>query len=44
LEPTPKNAKIATNVEIKEETEDEYEVKEILNSERISGRPYYLVK
>lgn len=44
LEPAPKNAEIATNVEIEDETENEYEVEEILNCDRISGRPHYLVK
>jgi hypothetical protein len=44
LEPAPKNAEIATNIEIEEETENEYEVEEILNLERISGKPHYLVK
>jgi hypothetical protein len=33
LEPIPKNAEIATNIEIEEETKNEYKVKEILNLE-----------
>jgi transposase InsO family protein len=44
LEPAPENAKIATNVQIEEESEDEYEVEEILDRQRISGKPHYLVK
>jgi hypothetical protein len=32
------------NVEIAEETENEYEVEEILEARRISGRPHYLVR
>ena len=44
LEKAPQNAEIATNVEIEEETENEYEVEEILATERISGQPHYLVK
>jgi hypothetical protein len=31
-------------VELEEETENEYKVKEILDINKISGRPYYLVK
>jgi hypothetical protein len=44
LEKVPKNAEIATNIEIEEETEDEYKVKEILVTNKISEKPYYLVK
>jgi hypothetical protein len=44
LEPAPKNAEIATNVEIEEETENEYEVDKILEMKRISGKPHYLVR
>jgi transposase InsO family protein len=44
LEPAPKNAKIAENVEIDDDTEQEYEVEEILSHKRVSGKPYYLVK
>jgi hypothetical protein len=44
LEPAPKNAKIAENVEIDDDTEQEYEVERILDHKRISGKPYYLVK
>jgi hypothetical protein len=44
LEPAPKNAKIAENVEINDDTEQEYEVEQILNDKRVSGKPYYLVK
>ena len=44
LEKAPKSAKIATNIEIGEETENEYKVEEILDTNKISGKPYYLVK
>jgi hypothetical protein len=44
LEKAPKNAEVATNIEIEEETENEYKVKEILDINKISRRPYYLVK
>ena len=44
LEPVLKNAKLATNIEIKEETENEYKVKEVLEIKRISRKPYYLVR
>ena len=44
LEKAPKNAEIATNVEIGEETENEYKIEEILDTNKISRKPYYLVK
>jgi hypothetical protein len=44
LEPAPKNAKIAENVEINDNTEQEYKVEKILNHKQVSGKPYYLVK
>jgi hypothetical protein len=44
LEPAPKNAKIAENMEIDDDTEQEYKVKEILSHKQVSGKPYYLVK
>jgi hypothetical protein len=44
LEKAPKNAEVATNIEIEEETENEYKVKEILDINKISRRLYYLVK
>jgi hypothetical protein len=44
LEPAPKNAKITENVEINDDTEQEYEVEQILDDKRVSGKPYYLVK
>jgi hypothetical protein len=44
LEKAPNNAEIATNVEIEEETENEYKVEQILDTNKISGKPYYLVK
>jgi hypothetical protein len=44
LEKVPKNAEIATNIKIEEETENEYKVEAILASNKISGKPYYLVK
>mgnify|MGYP002717984364 FL=1 len=44
LEPAPKNARIAENVEINDDTEQEYEVERILDHRRISGKSHYLVK
>jgi hypothetical protein len=44
LEKAPKNAEIATNIEIEEETENEYKVERILDTNKISRKPYYLVK
>jgi hypothetical protein len=44
LEPALENAKIAKNVEINDDTEQEYEVEQILDDKRVSGKPYYLVK
>ena len=44
LEKAPKNAEIATDVEIEEETEDKYKVKKILKINKVSGKPCYLVK
>jgi hypothetical protein len=44
LEPVLENAELATNIEIKEETENEYKVEKILEIRRISGRPHYLVR
>jgi hypothetical protein len=44
LEPAPENAENATNVQIESESEDEYEVEEILDRQRISRKPHYLVK
>jgi hypothetical protein len=44
LELAPKNAKIAENVEIDDDTKQEYEVEKILNHKQVSGKPYYLVK
>ena len=44
LEPILNNAKLMINIEIKEETENEYKVKEILEIKRISGKPHYLVR
>jgi hypothetical protein len=44
LEPAPKNAKITENMEIDDDTKQEYEVEKILNHKRVSGKPYYLVK
>lgn len=44
LEPAPENAKLATNIEIEKETENEYKVERILNIKHINGRPHYLVK
>jgi hypothetical protein len=44
LETAPENAELATNVEIEEETENEYEVENVLSMKRVSGKPHYLVK
>jgi hypothetical protein len=44
LEPAPENAKITENVEINDDTEQEYEVEQILDDKRVSGKPYYLMK
>jgi hypothetical protein len=44
LEPALENAKIAENVEINDDTEQEYEVEQILDNKQVSGKPYYLVK
>jgi hypothetical protein len=44
LEPAPKNATITENVEINDDTEQEYEVKQILDNKQVSGKPYYLMK
>jgi hypothetical protein len=39
-----KNTIITKNMEIDDNTEQEYEVKQILNNKQVSGKPYYLVK
>lgn len=44
LEPAPKNAKIPTNVEIEESTDEEYEVERVCRVKRVNGKPLYLVK
>jgi hypothetical protein len=44
LEKAPNNAKIATNIKIEEETENEYKVEDILDTNKISRKPYDLVK
>ena len=44
LEPAPKNTKITENMEIDDDTEQEYEVKEILSHKQVSEKPYYLIK
>jgi hypothetical protein len=44
LELAPENAKIAENVEINDDTEQEYEVERILNHKQVSRKPYYLIK
>ena len=36
LEKAPKNAEIATNIEIKEEIENEYKVKETLETNKLA--------
>jgi hypothetical protein len=44
LEPAPTNAKLAEKIEIENEEEREYKVKEILDSRKVRGRAQYLVK
>jgi hypothetical protein len=44
LKKAPRNAEVATNIEIEEETENEYEVKRILRINKVSEKPYYLMK
>jgi hypothetical protein len=44
LEPALKHALIAENMEINNNTEQEYKVKQILNHKQVSRKPYYLVK
>jgi hypothetical protein len=44
LEPAPKNAIITENMEIDDDTEQEYKVKQILDNKQVSGKPYYLMK
>src|SRR2546423_1933136 len=43
LEPAPRNAKLQTNANV-ETDENEYEVKQILDTQTIRNKPYYLVK
>ena len=44
LESVPENARLATNIEIEEETENEYKVEKILSIKHVNRRPHYLVK
>jgi hypothetical protein len=44
LEPALKNVKITKDMEINNDTKQEYKVKEILNHKQVSGKPYYLIK
>jgi hypothetical protein len=44
LEPAPKHTLITENIEINNNTEQEYEVKQILNHKQVSRKPYYLIK
>jgi hypothetical protein len=44
LEPAPKHTLITENVEINDNTEQEYKVEQILNHKQVSGKPYYLIK
>jgi hypothetical protein len=44
LELALKHALITENMEINDNTEQEYEVEQILNHKWVSGKPYYLVK
>src|SRR5256884_2531583 len=43
LEPAPRNAKLQTNANV-ETDENEYEVEQILDTQMIRNKPYYLVK
>jgi hypothetical protein len=44
LEPALENIKITKNVEINDDTEQEYKVKQILDNKQVSRKPYYLIK
>lgn len=44
LEPALEKVKITKNMEINNNTEQEYKVKQILDHKQVSGKPYYLVK
>jgi hypothetical protein len=44
LEPVLKNVKITEDMEINNDTKQEYKVEEILNHKQVSGKPYYLMK
>jgi hypothetical protein len=44
LELAPKNATITKNMEINDDTEQEYKVEQILDDKQVSGKLYYLVK
>jgi transposase InsO family protein len=43
LEPAPKDAIPAEDIEVEEDTR-EYEVEQILDTKRVNGKPYYLIK
>jgi hypothetical protein len=43
LEPAPRDATLAENIKLENKTE-EYEVKWILDMQRINNKPYYLIK
>jgi hypothetical protein len=44
LEPALKHVLITKNMEINNNTEQEYKVKQILNHKQVSRKPYYLIK
>jgi hypothetical protein len=43
LEPAPRDATLAENIELEDET-GEYEVEQILDMQRINNQPFYLIK
>jgi hypothetical protein len=44
LELAPENVKITKNMEINNNTKQEYKVEQILNHKWVSRKPYYLIK
>jgi hypothetical protein len=43
LEPAPRDATLAENIELIDETK-EYEVEQILDIQKVNNKPYYLIK
>ena len=43
LEPAPRDATLAQNIELAEETE-EYEVERVLDMQMVDNQPFYLIK